>query len=313
VRKRGKKQNNLEYVDIQAILDDLNIPYTTKGKNVSQGWIGTQCPFPGCEDHSNHLGLCLDSPVVSCFSCGKSGNYLSYLAAKLNSWTKAVAVIEKHTPLELKRKQTYLKENKVSQVLLPEEATKTPTKYQKQYIEGRGYDLKELETLYDFYYCGPIGNWKNRIIIPIYQNNRLVTFSSIDIAPNSKLRYKHESEERSILHCKELLYGMDQIINYDVVLVVEGFFDKARIGQNCVATMGTLVTEQQIKLLTRFKKVITAFDGDSAGRKNSKKIADNLSVFTEVERVFLPDNSDPDSLEYNDIKELQNMIKTTGF
>jgi DNA primase len=307
-----RKKTNMEYVDIQAILDDLHIPYTTRGKNVSQGWVGTQCPFPGCDDHSNHLGLNLDSPVVSCFSCGKSGNYLTYLAAKLESWNKAVEIIEKYTPKELKKQQYQIKENRVSQVELPKEATKKPTKYQKQYIEGRGYDLKKMEILYDFYYCGPIGDWKNRIIVPIYYKNKLVTFSSIDIAKNSKLRYKHESEERSICHCKELLYGIDQIPHKDVILVVEGFFDKARIGQNCVSTMGTIVTETQLKLLTQFKKVITAFDGDFAGRENSKRIADNLSAFTEVEVVFLPDNSDPDSLAYSDIKELQNMIKT-GF
>lgn len=309
--KKRKKQN-LEYVDIQSILEDLNIPYTSRGKNVSQGWLGTQCPFPGCDDHSNHCGLNLDSPVVSCFACGKTGNYLSYLAAKLNSWPKALEIIKKHTPRELKKQQIHIKENRVTHVELPEEATKTPTKYQKQYIERRGYNLKELETLYDFYYCGPIGNWKNRIILPIYYNNRLVTFSSIDIADNSKLRYKHLSEEKSIYHCKELLYGMDQIINYDVVLVVEGFFDKARIGQNCVATMGTVVTEHQLQLLTKFKKVILVFDGDAAGRENSKRIADNLSVFTEVNVIFLPFNSDPDSLEYSDIKELQKLVKT-GF
>jgi len=309
---KHKSKNNLEYVDIQAILDDLNIPYTTRGKNVSQGWVGTQCPFPGCDDNSNHLGLNLDSPVVSCFSCGRSGNYLSYLAAKLNSWNKALEVIKKHTPRELKKQHLRIEKSRINQVTLPPEATKTPSKYQKQYIKGRGYDLKELEILYDFYYCGPIGDWKNRIIIPVYYHNKLVTFSSIDIADNSKLRYKHESKERSIIHCRELLYGMEQIANKSIVMVVEGFFDKARIVQNCVSTMGTLVTETQLQLLTKFKKVITVFDGDSAGRKNSKKIADNLSVFTEVERVLLPKEKDPDSLGCQDIKELQNMIKT-GF
>lgn len=304
-----KNRINLDFVDIQLILDELQVDYTTRGKNVSEGWIGTQCPFPGCSDRSNHCGICLENPVVSCFICGTTGNYLSFLAAHLNSWAKAIEIIQKFTPRELKKpfqKQTY---SRAIHVELPKEATKNPTKYQKEYIKSRGYKLKDLEILYDFYYNGPIGKWANRIIIPIYYNNRLVTFSSIDIAEKSKLRYKHLSKEESIIHCKELLYGIDSIKNFDIIMVVEGFFDKARIGKNCVSTMGTLITPEQFKLLTRFKKVITVFDGDDAGYKNSIKIANDLSVFTNVERVILPEGTDPDNLDNSDIKELQLMIK----
>lgn len=310
-KKQPKKNKrvNLDYIDIQLVLDELQIEYTTKGKNVSEGWIGTQCPFPGCDDTSNHCGLCLSSPVVSCFACGTTGNYLTFLAASLNSWPKAIEAIQKFTPRELKSYSGPKEYSRVLKVELPKEATKTPTKYQKEYIKSRGYKIEDLEILYDFYYNGPIGKWANRIIVPVYFNNRLVTFSSIDIAEKSKLRYKHLSKEESIIHCKELLYGIDTIQSYNIVMVVEGFFDKARIGKNCVCTMGTLITPEQFKQLTKFKKVITVFDGDNAGLNNSIKIADNLSVFTDVERVFLPEGTDPDNLNKSDIQELQNMIK----
>lgn len=306
---RKKQKINLEFIDIQEVLDELQIPYTTRGKNVSEGWIGTQCPFPGCDDHSNHCGLCLTSPVCSCFACGTTGNYLNFLAAHLGSWAKAIEILQKFSPIELKKPYQQEKYNKAIHVELPKEATKNPTKYQNQYIKKRGYNLKKIEILYDLYYCGPIGKWANRIIVPIYYNNRLVTFSSIDIAEKSKLRYKHLSKEKSIYHCKELLYGMESITNFDIVMVVEGFFDLLRIGQNCVCTMGTIITPDQFKLLTRFKKVVTVFDGDDAGYKNSIKIANDLSVFTEVERIILPKGTDPDSLEESDIKELKQMIK----
>jgi DNA primase len=307
-----KQKIPLEFIDIQSVLDDLQIEYSTKGKNVSEDWIGTQCPFPGCDDRSNHCGINLSSPVVSCFACGKSGNYLSFLAAKLNSWSKAIEILQRFSPRELKKPFQKNKSLRSIKVELPKEATKTPTKYQNNYIKSRGYSPKELEVLYDFYYCGPIGKWANRIIVPIYYNNQLVTFSSIEIAEKSKLRYKHLAKEESIIHCKELLYGMDSIVNYNIGMVVEGFFDQARIGQNCVCTFGTLITPEQMKLLTKFKKVILVFDGDKAGYENSKKIADNLAVFTEVERVYLPEGTDPDSLDNSDVKELQNMIKS-GF
>ncbi len=302
---------NLEYVDIQAILDDLQISYSTRGKNVSENWIGVSCPF--CDDHSNHLGLCLTSPVISCFSCGKTGNYLSYLAAELNSWPKAIEIIKKHSPRELKRPYEFLQTNKeVLKIELPKEATKTPSKYQKNYIEKvRQFSLKEMEHLYDFYYCPPIGKWANKIIVPIYFKNQLVTFTSIDIAKKAKIRYLHLSEEKSIIHCKNLLYGYDQIVG-NSVLVVEGFFDKARIGSNCVCTMGTIVTKNQIKLLTKFSNVYLAMDGDEAGIKAGERLANELAGFTNVELMLLPEGSDPDKLSKDDIKYLQNLVKV-GF
>jgi len=303
---------NLEFVDIVSVLNELQIPYTTKGKKVSTGWVGTTCPFPGCSDRTNHLGICLSVPVCSCFACGQTGNYLSFLAAKLNSWNKAIEVLQKFLPRELKKPFQKSKTSKSLTVSLPKEATKNPTKYQKEYIVNRGYSLKELEILYDFYYCSPLGKWKNRIIIPIYHHNRLVTFSSIDIAEKANLRYKHLSKEESIIHCKELLYGMNAMDNTNAVMVVEGFFDKTRIGKNCVCTMGTIITPEQFLLLTKFKKVFLVFDGDSAGYINSKKIADNLSIFTDVERIVLPEGTDPDTLPSSEIKELKNLIKT-GF
>lgn len=309
---RRKTKHNLDNVDIQAVLDDLRISYTTRGKNVSKGWIGTNCPFPGCSDKSNHLGLCLDSPVVSCFLCGKSGNYLSFLAAKLGSWNQAVEVIKKHSPRELKRPNTKPLIINDVKVEIPKEATKTPTEYQKYYIEGvRRFSLEEMEAFFDFYYCPPFGRWQNRIIVPLYYKNDLVTFTSIDIGKNTGIRYLHLSEEESKIHCKHLLLGYDQVIG-NKVIVVEGFFDKARIGTNCVCTFGSLVTKRQVNLLTKFAKVYVAFDGDKAGLEGGKKLAEDLAGFTEVEMLFLPEESDPDKLSKEDINYLRQLVKV-GF
>ena len=81
-KKKRNKNLRLEYVDIRAVLDYIGVPYTETGKNVSAGWVGVQCPMPGCSDQSNHMGLNLTSPVCTCYHCGRKGNYLTYLAAR---------------------------------------------------------------------------------------------------------------------------------------------------------------------------------------------------------------------------------------
>ncbi len=310
VSKRGRKNDlQLEFVDIRSVLDAVGVSYSESGKNVSNGWVGVQCPMPGCGDISNHMGINLGSPVISCYNCGTTGNYLTYLAAEVGSWGKAIDILKEHTPRELKVYSDIGQEGLVTHVDLPPEATKIPTKYHIQYLKGRGFDPKKLDVIYDLYYCGPSGDWANRIIAPIYSRNKLITFTSIDIAKDSYLRYKHLSKEKSIIHCKNHLYGIEQAVGRSV-LTVEGYFDKLRIGPGCICTFGTQTTPQQLKLLSRFSKVFIAFDGDSPGRIAAKKLGYNLSAFTEVEIIHLPEGKDPDTLDPKDIKELQNMVKT---
>jgi len=306
-----KKINiNLEFVDIKAVLNEIGISYSESGKNVSKGWIGVNCPFPGCGDHSNHLGINLHSPVVTCYNCGNKGNYLTYLAVELKSWDKAVKILQKHTPRELqKHSDLELPENKITHVNLPSEATKTPSKQMIDYLKSRKYpNHKELELMYDFYYCSS-GKWVDRIIVPIYYRNRLVTFTSVDTNPESKLRYKHASINDSIIQCKHLLYGLEQVTGRSI-MVVEGFFDKLRIGPGCVCSFGTMTTHEQKMLLIKFQKIYVVFDGDNPGKVNGRKLANDLSAYTEVELITLPEGIDPDKLPDADVKELRNMVKT---
>lgn len=310
VSKRKKNYNlRLEFVDIRAVLDHVGVAYSESGKNVSQGWVGVHCPMPGCNDPSNHMGLNLKSPVITCYNCGTKGNYLTYLAAEIGSWGQAIDILKAHTPRELIAYKDEIENNSVTHVDLPEEATKIPSKYHIAYLKERGFDYKVLDVMYDLYYCGPVGSWANRIIAPIYRNNKLITFTSIDIAEDSHLRYKHLSKEKSIIHCKNHLYGIEQATGRTVI-VVEGYFDKLRIGSGCVCCFGTQITSKQKKLMTRFSKVIVAFDGDAPGRIAGRKLANDISAFTEAELIHLPDGKDPDSLCKSDINELQRMVKT---
>jgi len=310
VQKRKLKNNiNMDYIDIREVLDDLNIPYTEQGKNVSEGWIGVQCPFPGCGDHSNHLGVHLSTPIVTCYNCGKSGNYLTFIAAELGSYSKAIQILEKHSPRELKLNTQGVPENEtVSRVDLPDDAKTEMPEEHRQFLEKRGFDPHLLNDLYNFHYCGTYSHWSNRIIVPIYRRNKLITFTSISIEDDPYIRYKHLKKEESIIHCKNYLLGLDHVMGKSVI-AVEGFFDMARIGPGCVCTFGTLTSLEQQKLLVQYSKVIIAFDGDNPGVKAAKQLGHNLAAFTDVEIIHLPKGKDPDSLNKKDIKELREMVK----
>jgi DNA primase len=254
------------------------------------------------------MGICLKHPVCSCYACSKTGNYLTYLAAKLRSWEKAIAIIKEFTPRELKVYEENETQTGVTHVDMPPEATRKAGEKHISYLESRGYDHKELEVLYDLHYVENVGRWANRIIAPIYIRNKLVTFTSIDTEKESFLRYKHLAKELSIIHCKDLLYGLEQAVG-KTLIVVEGFFDKLRIGSGAVCTFGTKVTTAQKRLMVGYDKVVVLFDGDKPGKLNGRKLADELAAFTNVELITLDEGVDPDKLAENDIKEIQNMIR----
>jgi len=305
-RSRDKyKKIPLNQIDIRGIFDNLGIPYTEKGKNVSHGWIGVTCPF--CDDLSNHLGIHLKTGTCSCFKCGETGTIIKYLSEKLNSFNKAIQVLENSIPRELRSLLEERKKEKITRVNLPKEAKRQITPYHAGYLHSRNFDYKKVTEKYNLHFCGPVGDWANRIIVPIINNYRLVTFTSVDISDETRMRYKHLKAEKSVIPVKEYLFGLEHTDGHSCCLT-EGLFDQFRIGSGAVCSFGVKLTPKQIKLLSKFKRVLICFDGDETGRKGANKIANDISVFCDVEILNLPEGTDPDKLSKDDIEFIRSKI-----
>lgn len=301
--------NNLpiDQIDVKELLDTLKIEYTERGKNVSEGWIGVQCPF--CDDQSNHLGINIINKTISCWNCGKTGTILQYLAEKLYSYQQAKKIVEKAIPRELK---TFIEERtntNIQRVELPSNYTKKILKQHGKYLVSRKFDPVKLYKKYGLLSVGLNSEpkWQNRIIVPIYRYGKLVTFTSIDVYEDSIQRYNHEKKERSIIHCKELLYGEERAKRK--VIVVEGLFDAWRIGDGAIPTFGVKVTKEQKLLLSKYEEVIFAGDGDEDGYRMAEETGNELAAFTNVRIVDLPWEKDPDKLKRKHVKYLRSLLK----
>ena len=71
---------------------------------------------------------------------------------------------------------------------------------------------------------------------------------------------------------------------------------------------GTKVTAEQKKLLSQFREVVIAFDGDDAGRTNAEALANDLAGHTDVSVLDLPEGKDPDSLDESDLDYIRTRI-----
>ncbi len=148
--------------------------------------------------------------------------------------------------------------------------------------------------------------FRGRVVFPIHNlSGKPIAFGA-RILKNDKNQPKYiNSPETEVYHKSKILYGIYQaknsIRNEDNCFLVEGYTDVISLHQagveNVVASSGTSLTEDQIRLIKRYSENITVlYDGDPAGIKASLRGIDMiLEEGLNVNVVLFPDNDDPDS------------------
>lgn len=149
--------------------------------------------------------------------------------------------------------------------------------------------------------------FRGRVIFPVHNLAGKVVAFGARILTKEKDQPKYiNSPETEIYHKSNVLYGMYQAKNpirrENFGYLVEGYTDVISMYQagidNVVASSGTALTEDQIRLLHRFTENVTVlFDGDAAGIKAALRGVDLiLKGGLNVRVVLLPDGEDPDSM-----------------
>ena len=148
--------------------------------------------------------------------------------------------------------------------------------------------------------------FRGRIIFPIYGlAGKVVAFGGRTMKSDLKGAKYVNSPESDIYHKSHVLYGLFQakseIVKKDKCYLVEGYTDVISVYQsginNIVASSGTALSVEQLRLIKRFTKNITIiFDGDEAGIKASLRGIDLiLEEGLNVKIISLPEGEDPDS------------------
>lgn len=177
--------------------------------------------------------------------------------------------------------------------------------YNIQILEKAGLSIAR-ENANDSKTVRHYDRFRGRVIFPIHNvSGKVVAFGArILKADKSQPKYIN-SPETEVYHKSKILYGISQaknaIRNEDNCYLVEGYTDVISLHQagveNVVASSGTSLTEDQIRLIKRYTSNITVlYDGDPAGIKASIRGIDMiLEEGMNVSVVIFPDNDDPDS------------------
>ncbi|MCX2573311.1 DNA primase [Pedobacter sandarakinus] len=168
-----------------------------------------------------------------------------------------------------------------------------------EFLEATGLSIKnENGKIYD--------RFRGRVMFPIHNfTGRVIGFGGRTLKTDKNVPKYVNSPESDIYHKSNVLYGLfhakKAIRDLDNCYLAEGYADVLSVHQagieNVVASSGTSLTVEQIKLISRFTQNITIlFDGDAAGIKASLRGLDMiLEEGLNVKIVSFPDGHDPDS------------------
>lgn len=150
---------------------------------------------------------------------------------------------------------------------------------------------------------GSYDRFRGRLMFPVMDiQGKPIAFGGRTLR-NEDAKYINSPETAAYVKGRNL-FGLnltrDEIRRAGFAILVEGFLDLIvpyQFGiRNLVASLGTALTPDQVRLLSRFaRKVVVNYDGDNAGVQAAKKAIETLlAEDLEVKILVLPDNSDPD-------------------
>ena len=321
-------------LNVTAILDQLNIPYITQGKNVSKNHVGIPCCFcnnSGDPDPSNHLGINLETGAWNCWrNPSHKGRDLASLIAYLGHMKKADAQrLIGLTPSLLSG--TFLES--VTEKLNPRTKDNTtsprlPANFMRfigngddvnllehrasNYLLKRGFPLKthvELSDRYNLRFCYS-GAYKDSIIFPIYESEVLLTWVSRSFYDTGS-RYNNLPQEKSIQSVPNTLWNWDNIceklddatIKKPVLYLCEGPFDAMKIdyfgAKNIMATclFGLKLSTRQATLLLRIAKLVEVrVSLDNTKENLVYNFQSTYPNLTFIPHSFPPNYKDPGSM-----------------
>ncbi len=276
-------------------LKSNSVSYVTFGPNTKQGEVSIKCPM--CtDDPSEHLGINLDTGFWACWRNAAHRGKQPYrlIAALLNcSFSHARLIIDQYSitdtdafnTLDISFDTPKKDTPNLKELSFPKEFKKIKSigtgKRFYHYLRGRGFaNVKNLTFDYDLHYC-TTGDWKDRIIIPIYESGELVTWTARAIAHTEKApRYKtlsvnEEGQHKALINITNTIFLYDQLnIGGDILFITEGPVDAMKIdyyghayGASATCLFTSSISTSQVYLISEvskgYKSIILLLDPEA--------------------------------------------------
>lgn len=326
-------------VSMEAVLNR----YSVKVYRVNKDHVRGKCPFPTHTSKESklsfvantikHVWSCKSVSCVAARQARTGGNVLDFVAVmegcsireaaeKLIEWFEIPATnaenipgVQKGTAQRRGTEPVPAAEQTEPRETQPAEeesgAENRPLKFTLKgvdpghpYLAKRGITRETAEFFGAGFFPGK-GTMQGRVVIPIHNAaGELIAYAGRS-TDDSEPRYRlPEGFKKSLA-----LFNLHRLGDLaDTVIVVEGFFGTMWLRQcgfpNVVGLMGSLLSDEQEKVLAEFKRVILILDGDAAGREATRQVGGRLMGKTFVKAFDLSCDKQPDKLSREDLRLL---------
>ena len=301
---------------IRQLLKDYKIDFRETGnEHCRHGWVQIRCPMCYEGDYKFHMGYNYEEDYgFHCYKCGF--HYPDKIIAEILeiSRKEAKAILRRY----LKRDSGSGGPETVTETTLPKLALpsgyqlKTPTTAAYRYLRGRFPHKADQEFIsmikdHRIYYTRPgLERYSGRIIIPTFWAGEAVSFQARDYTDKSRGKYINPNKDEEIRNIKQMVWGMDRC--GDSAIVCEGVMDALTIGDGAVHLGGISYSREQVKLLSRFRKLYICFDNEKAASRAARRLAASVGIFTEVALVSI-NSDDINSATLKEIDWLKSLLK----
>ena len=262
-----------------------NFEHKIKGNQI----ILKYCPF--CNDDNYNIEFSIEKGIFHCWVCSFSGTVYKFL-------------ILNNLPLEKDDwKVSFVRYIKAGDELSIDSFVSIDYVKYKHFFISKGLelqDVKKYRLLYSNY-----GKYKNKLVIPLYEGNKLVYFVTRDLTVKGKY-YNMKRSKVDILP-----YYLGEKNRYWLYLL-EGVFDALsvnKLGFSAGILLGSNISEPQIEKIKRFgfKRVVICLDGDL--KEKAIELYDRIKKFNiDCRIIFILGEEDPNDIFVRNQYELRELL-----
>jgi DNA primase len=331
-------------VNLEKVLQFYNISFKSYHGRKGKEYL-CSCPFH--DDSTPSFSIQHNTGVYNCFVCG-GGDFIKFIKnlEKLNSIKEALEFVKKQVGIVETIDVFSIVKNSLNRFVEDAQEAKIEedeTEFKEMVLPDsepaeKYFDIvKKRVTLedvkkYGMRYCLDDRVFHERLIIPVYMHNKLVTFAARDMSGKAEvwskvkaiLKQKNlpKSERQKFIDkylYKKILYpygtpmgrlffNWDEAIKHREVVICEGIFDALKIihfGYNALALLSCHLNPYKAKaLMQNFDRVYIALDNDNKinpdgtvsnpGQEAAQKIMKDFLTDIQVFNLVLPVGKDPD-------------------
>lgn len=275
--------------------------------------INVCCPFCLEEgeltlDERFRLGINIRTGQANCFNCGKRTGPGDYIF-------KEIERVLETGEIEAQQETRHTKKKEFKAIELPKDfhRIRHPDNFKDHWNKIAYRYVRKRQVSYDQIRekgigYSVVGPWHHRIIFPIYRKAKLEGFVGRDFTDQQTPKYKNSLGAKS-------LYNLPKKPQKTAILV-EGVFDTlavekgvSKLGIDSIGVLGHYLTNEQLELLSPYKRIILWFDPDEAGLEGTLKVVQKIPS-DKVVRIVLPrmythnkTDKEPSELEVNEVTD----------